>query len=994
MTFGALAFMSPWLLGALATLPIIYWLLRAVPPNPARVEFPPTRILVGLENEEKTADKTPWWLTLIRLLAATFVILALAEPVLNPAKDTALRGTGPLVIFADNGWSSASRWPIRLRMIDRLITEAESQNRPVILLPTAAASKNPQPKIEPPGDARATAAALQPQPYGPNRQQAVAALETVLKSANAAAPSIVWLHDGLDHNKDAGAAANALLALAGQGSFAVIDETKGEEAIGLAAQLGEKGKLEALVLSASGSPREGSIHAYSARGERLGETIYKITQGETAVTVPFELPLELRNQVARIEIPAERSAGAVSLIDAATQWHRVGLISGESREQAQPLLAPLYYIQKALLPFAELAVAKDANLAANIETILKQNVSVLVLADIGTISGESQKLVEEFVKRGGALVRFAGPRLEKGGDELLPVPLRAGGRSMGGALSWSTPQSLAAFEETSPFAGLTIPPDVTIKRQVLADPSKISAEVEVWARLADGTPLVTSTRRGEGRLVLFHITGNSDWSNLPISGLFVDMLRRISTMGRIGAGGDASGATGSEDAKAADMQNILPPLKTLDGLGSLKPPPPTAEPVKSSEVAKLQPSLEHPPGYYGNSVKPHALNVLTPKSTLLAMPSLPSGVQRLTYDNAASTPLKPWMLALALGLLFADILAVLILQAGGWRHLAGQRATAQAAALALAILAASAFVTPPVMAQESNPGPGLEMDLDPEGTAPAAPSRPAPATPGAAAAPASPPAGTSQADAAAIAATNKVSFAYVQSGDAEIDEVSRLGLAGLGKVLSTRTAVDPGQPHGIDIVKDEIAFFPILYWPVIENSQTLSDSVLAKIDAYMKEGGLILFDTRDYGQGGVNQLPIGGKSGNTLQRLLGKLDVPRLEPVPENHVLTKSFYLLKSFPGRWDGGQLWVEAITDTGAETRKARVADGVTSIMITSNDFAAAWALNERGRPLYPVVPGGEDQREMAFRSGVNIVMHALTGNYKADQVHVPALLERLGQ
>ena len=507
--FGALTFLSPWLLGALATLPIIYWLLRAVPPNPARVEFPPTRILVGLENEEKTADKTPWWLTLIRLLAAAFVIFALAEPVLNPAKDTALKGSGPMVIVADNGWSSASRWPIRQRMIDRLITEAESQNRPVILVPTAAASKNPQPKIEPPGDARTTAAAIQPQPYAPNRQQAVAALETALKTAGAASPSIIWLHDGIDHNKDTAAAANALLVLAGQGAFAVIDETKGEEAVGLVAQLGEKGKLEALILSASGTPREGAIHAYSARGERLGETIYKIAQGETGVTVPFELPLELRNQVARIEIPAERSAGAVSLIDAATQWHRVGLISGESREQAQPLLAPLYYIQKALLPFAELAIAKDSNLAANIEAILKQNVSVLVLADIGTISGESQKLVEEFVKRGGALVRFAGPRLEKGGDELLPVPLRAGGRSMGGALSWSTPQSLAAFEETSPFAGLAIPPDVTIKRQVLADPSKLSAEIEIWARLADGTPLVTSTRRGEGRLVLFHITGNS-----------------------------------------------------------------------------------------------------------------------------------------------------------------------------------------------------------------------------------------------------------------------------------------------------------------------------------------------------------------------------------------------------------------------------------------------------------------------------------------------------
>jgi hypothetical protein len=139
-----------------------------------------------------------------------------------------------------------------------------------------------------------------------------------------------------------------------------------------------------------------------------------------------------------------------------------------------------------------------------------------------------------------------------------------------------------------------------------------------------------------------------------------------------------------------------------------------------------------------------------------------------------------------------------------------------------------------------------------------------------------------------------------------------------------------------------------------------------------------------------------GRGGTPLQRLLGRLDTPRLEPVPEGHVLTKSFYLLRTFPGRWDGGQLWVEAeSSDQGGDAgRKARRADGVSSILVTSNDLAAAWALDDRNRPLYPTVPGGEAQREMAYRVGVNIVMYALTGNYKADQVHVPALLERLGQ
>jgi len=96
-----------------------------------------------------------------------------------------------------------------------------------------------------------------------------------------------------------------------------------------------------------------------------------------------------------------------------------------------------------------------------------------------------------------------------------------------------------------------------------------------------------------------------------------------------------------------------------------------------------------------------------------------------------------------------------------------------------------------------------------------------------------------------------------------------------------------------------------------------------------------------------------------------------------------------------DVQEVAVEARSDGASEDRRrARVSDDVTSIIITPNDLASAWALDARGRPLYPTVGGGENQREMSFRTGINIVMHALTGNYKADQVHIPALLERLGQ
>jgi hypothetical protein len=968
MSLGALAFLNPWLLAGLATLPLIYWLLRTVPPRPKQVEFPATRILVGLENEEKTPAKTPWWLLLVRLLAAALVILALAEPVLNPARDRVMTGTGPVVVVLDNGWAAAAGWARRTALAEEILAEAQRQNRPAIVAETAPATKSRTITLQTPGEARATLAALQPQPFAPDRAGTLATLTAALTETRTVSPNVLWLADGIDHDGGAAAFAEGLEKAAGEGTFAVVEDSGGAEPLGLTAGVGADGKLTATVLRTGGPARSGRIDAFSARGQRLGEAPFTLSGGATKADVTFALPLELRNQVTRLELSSEHSAGGVSLLDGRSQWQRVGMISGESQEQSQPLLAPLYYIEKAIQPYAEIVRPKDHNLAKGIDTILNQKASVLVLADIGTLSGEVKEQVRAWVERGGILVRFAGPRLESGGDDLLPVALRMGGRTLGGALSWSSPQPLAAFDDTSVFAGIPVPKDVTVSRQVLADPALLTPNVKVWARLGDGTPLVTAATRGTGQIVLFHVTANSDWSNLPMSGLFVEMLRRITALGSLtpqGADETAAhdpvadrAASGETQAAPADA---FAPVQTLDGFGILRPPPPAAEAIPAANISSVKASLAHPPGYYGAQGSPRALNVLDSRSVLAPLPRL-TGAQRMLYETQPSTPLAPALLTASLALIFTDIVAVLALMGilAGLASWLRPRAPKAAGAIALAALVSAALLTPDAARAQS---PRTDASQVPDGMV-------------------------------AQKATDNVTLGYVLTGDPGADATSKAGLEGLSRVLAVRTAVEPGEPLPVDIVKDEIAFYPVLYWPVLDSARPLPQPALAKIDAYMKQGGMIIFDTRDYGSGVPAGSNFEGRNGAALRRVLGALDVPRLEPVPEDHVLTKSFYLLRSFPGRWEGGQLWVEASSDTEGESRKARRADGVTSIMITSNDFASAWALDSSGRPLYPVVPGGESQREMALRTGINIVMHALTGNYKADQVHVPALLERLGQ
>jgi hypothetical protein len=252
----------------------------------------------------------------------------------------------------------------------------------------------------------------------------------------------------------------------------------------------------------------------------------------------------------------------------------------------------------------------------------------------------------------------------------------------------------------------------------------------------------------------------------------------------------------------------------------------------------------------------------------------------------------------------------------------------------------------------------------------------------------------------ALRATTETRLAYVVTGDAEVDSISQAGLQGLTLFLAQRTALEAGTPIGLDIARDELAFFPLIYWPIVPDAQRPSPDALARIDAYMKNGGTVLFDTRDAimatpGPGGQNRAP----GMVALRTILSSLDIPELEPVQRDHVLTKTFFLLRDFPGRFSSGQLWVEALPaanedEEEAEKRPARAGDNVSSIIITSNDLAGAWATRPDGQAMLPMVPGDPRQREFAFRAGVNIVMYTLTGNYKADQVHVPALLERLGQ
>src|SRR5262249_31255695 len=288
----------------------------------------------------------------------------------------------------------------------------------------------------------------------------------------------------------------------------------------------------------------------------------------------------------------------------------------------------------------------------------------------------------------------------------------------GGSLSWEKPQPLAAFSRESPFAGMTVPNDVTVTRQVLAEPDTGLAE-RTWATLADGTPLVTATRRGKGVLVLFHVTADTRWSGLPISGTCVDMLRRIVIL----SGTIAS----SEPAAEQATREVLPPSRVLDGFGAFQAPPPTARPVAANYAGRAK--ADNPPGFYGPPEGLLAVNTLVPSDRLAPLDVTPLHARVEGYRQAEPLDLRGPILLAALALMLIAALVVFWL-AGGVHRLMPRRRAAAALAIGIGLAAAAtlARVTPSYADQA--------------------------------------------ADAFAMKATLETHLAYVVTGDSEADNVS------------------------------------------------------------------------------------------------------------------------------------------------------------------------------------------------------------------------------
>ncbi|MFT9424349.1 MAG: DUF4159 domain-containing protein [Acetobacter syzygii] len=916
-------FQFPALLSALICLPLVWWLLRATPPRPHTQSFPPIAFLRRLKPRQTEAARSPLWLLLLRLLAAGLLIVGFARPFIPGSREQA-RAAGPVLLVMDDGMFSAADWTERLATAQTIVDDAEHSKSELLLLGTAPqADAPPTATLQPAAIVRQMLNSRHPAPWPANRAQTASQLRQ-LPAIHFA--RIVYLADAIAQSGDT-AFAQALhergtvqeIRFAPQASIALVPVPPTGN-----------GVMARLIALQMPQPRLVHVAARATDGGTLAVIPVTIPANATQADVRVDLPITVRNRVDTLSVQGIASAATTVLLDENTRLRPVGLLSNGGADT--PLIGSIFYLRRALAPLSDLHEGP-------LDALLNHPISVLIAPDGTLASAQNQKSVLDWVKNGGTLIRFAGPALAgsqhdadspasmaEATPSLLPVPLLDGARQLGGSMTWGTPQHLAPFDQTSPFRGLTIPPDVTVSRQVLASPSA-NLGAHVWARLADGTPLVTHAELGKGEVILFHVSSTADWSNLPLSGLFVAMLQRLSD--------HANGL----NIPASHM--LLSPAITLDGEGIAGPPPPTARGIEGEAFATTAVSPEHPPGLYGPTDGRKALNAATGLGNL--QPAAAVGTLTNAAGQRPDVPLGRYCLLGALLLLLLDGLSVGLMRTG---KLPIRSNIQHQKSAPLLVLLATLFATVlPAHAQA--------------------------------------PSGDSPAPAAAL----ETRLGYIVTGHDDVDEASRLGLQGLSDFVNARTSAVMGHPDAVHPGTDDLSYYPLLYWPITADATT-TPAMTAALNSFMAHGGILLIDTQ--GQDGSTSpsdtaftADAPGTSA-ALRRVTAGLVVPPLVVMTDHHLLAHTFYLLHDFPGRYAGQPIWVAKEGD--AEN------DDVSPVIIGGADWAHAWAVDSAGNTPFAVIPGGSDQRLQAYRFGLNTVIYALTGSYKADQVHVPMLLKRL--
>ena len=898
---NTLAFTNYYALLGLLALPLVFLIVKLFPPTPKKIFFSSFYLIDKIDKISVAKKKIPFWLLVYRLILIILIILFFCEPYLNISEKKSDENVNNYIIVADIGWSISKEWDKFKKTVNAISIEAEKKNKTVSFYHSNTAD-NFKPKVfKSSKDINQYLKNLNPVPW----QFEKSYLKEIIKNNdNFKNNKVFFIFSKFDRKNYSKQIEDLDFIDKKVKNKILIDPV---ESIIFFKNINiskENIKFEIARHALLKPNTKFTIRITNIKNQLVFKKDFMLEKNQSVFYYNEKFPLKVMNQMHKIEIVEQNHAGAKYYFDDYSKKRKIGIFAENYSYKENPLLSPVYYLEKSL---------KEDNILTigSLDYLIKLNCSVIIVPDKGNIPEKDHLILSNWLNNGGTLIRFSSTKLAKSNANFLPSSnLFMSVRNVGRTLSLAEMLKINPFKKTSIFHGLPVPKDIVFKKQLIVDND--NSNLQIVASLSDKTPLVSLGKRNRGKVFLFHVTANNDWSNLPISSLFAGMLQRIILL--------------SEKNITESITN-LSLTKEINSFGDLKNTIRNYTVKDSAVLKKVAPSKKFPPGIYENKELTVALNLSNKISDKHFKNSFDKRYRILSNFTEQIIDLRPFLIKIILLMFITDMIISMILQ----NHFKFISFFYKKKSIMSIFFFLILFVNSDSVYSEN--------------------------------------------------LLNDTYLAYIKTNDEKLNAISYSGLNTIKNLLETRTSVSPKAVIEIDIIKDPIYSIPFLYWPLSKDLIEINIKTETKIKNYLANGGMILFDVIGFSR---ENFSLENSKFKKIENFLSSIEANNLTPITKDHTLTKSFYLLKKFPGRWDNKNLLIES--------SNLEVNDGVSSVILGFNDWASAWALDNNNNPIFPVVPGGERQREISYRFGINITMYALTGNYKSDQIHFKSILNRL--
>ena len=882
----------------LIILPIIFFIIRFYPPVPKEKEYSSFFLLKDIVRQNSSKTKFPLWLLIFRLLLCLLVILFFSDPYLTIGKQTG--NYKNYTIIADNGWSIANNWKNYKNIIKEISIEAENKKKEIhfyfslsenIIEPTILKSHNEVLEF------------IKKNPPLVQQTDRKNVIKILKKNNYFNSSKVFFIFSNFDSRSIKEQTQTLKLIKENNPAIEIINPVKKItflEKVNI-----NKERLE-LTIKRKGIyiNNDFVIQIFGNSGEVLFKKKYTYNSNIDEYKITETFPIEIINQFFKIKILNENHAGAYFYLDDYTKRVSVGVIAEDESLIEKPLLSPVYYLKKSLNQ-------NHTSYIASIKKILDKKISVIFLPSNKRLLKADQNRLKKWIKEGGVLVRFSDKNIIKQKDLYFDGKNYFQSlRNIAKDFSIQNKLSISSFTKNTLLSNLKVPKDLIFEKQLILD--NYESDIIVLASLEDQSPLITMKNVGYGKVILFHITSNNEWSNLPLSSLFKDIISKLLLVPKV--------------EKNLYSEEMIIKSK-IDSFGELTNPLKNYYYVNNLIEEKKYPSFKNPAGIYENENLSIALNLSGNLSTQSFFSNIDERISIKNNYEKSIFKLKNFILILIFIMFFADMLINIILK----NNILFLNFFKKSKSFSFL------FVFSIILCSQNK----IEASEN----------------------------------------YNKIFLAYIKTENNILNQIALSGLTNLKDFLIERTSISPQGVKEIDIVSDKIFFYPFIYWQITKNIPNLEEKTIKKIKNYFNSGGIILFDiiylSKSYNNVDKNTL-------EDIEALFSELGIEDLQQITKNHTLSKSYYLLKKFPGRFDNKLFLVN--TDNLDDN------DGVSSVIVGLNNWVGAWAKDENNYPLYQVIPGGDRQRELSFRFGINLIMYSLTGNYKSDQVHSKSILERL--